>query len=503
MTATKNANWFQVDKEGLAAVLGGRPKGTIVTELVQNAWDEDSKVVTVELTIPEGTRGKARLVVTDDNPDGFKDLTHAYTLFAASAKKDDATKRGRFNLGEKLVLAICDEATVVSTTGAVEFTAKGGRRDIDVRRDFGSAISATIRLTKAEVTDALASLRALIQPAGVETIINGEPLPHRTPSHTFHATLKTEISDDEGILRERERKTEVRLYEPLEGETPSIYEIGIPVVEYDGHYHVDIQQKVPLSLDRNNVKPAYKKAIHRLVLDHTFDTLDSDTASSAWVAEALPTASDEAVRKVFSERFGDKAVAFDPSNPEANKRAVEQGFSVVHGRSLPKDVWTRVKDLNLAPAAGKAIQTRPEWGDGEGESERDAAVPEDKITDGCRAVEDYAKRLSLALIGYEVTVRFVSVRPGEHNHQYAAWFGGRTLTFNVGRLGWAWFNSPSQCAVDDLLIHEFAHDRAKDHYTDEFHSECTRLGAKLADRLRGAALRGDIDSLTLSTLVPC
>jgi 3-(3-hydroxy-phenyl)propionate hydroxylase len=33
----------------------------------------------------------------------LSDLTHAFTLFAESAKKGDAEKRGRFNLGEKLV----------------------------------------------------------------------------------------------------------------------------------------------------------------------------------------------------------------------------------------------------------------------------------------------------------------------------------------------------------------------------------------------------------------
>lgn len=498
MTKTTANNWFTVDKEGLAQLLGGRPKGTIVTELVQNAWDEDSSVVTVSLTIPEGTRGKAHLVVTDDNPDGFKDLTHAYTLFASSAKKGDATKRGRFNLGEKLVLAICDSATVRSTKGAVHFSKDKGRVDAkNDRTEAGSVIDAIIRLTKAEVDEALETLRSLIQPAGVVTTINGEPLPARTPVKSFEASLDTEVSDEDGILRRSVRKTKVDLYDPLPGEKPHIYEIGIPVVEYDGGYHVDIQQKVPLSLDRNNVRPAYKKAIHRLVLDHTFDSIDAESANAGWVTDALPEASDAAVKKVITERFGEKVVAFDPSNPEANKRAVDQGFTVVHGRSLSRDVWSRVKDQGLIAPAGRVIQTRPEWGTGEGETERDATVPDEKLTDGCRAVEAYAKALSWALLGYEVTVRFVSVRPGEANHQYAAWFGQRTVTFNIGRLGWAWFNAASQTAVDELLIHEFAHDRVSDHFTSDFYDECCRLGAKLAHRLR----QGDALYLHTAALV--
>jgi hypothetical protein len=32
---------------------------------------------------------------------------------------------------------------------------------------------------------------------------------------------------------------------------------------------------------------------------------------------------------------------------------------------------------------------------------------------------------------------------------------------------------------DELMIHEFAHHRAADHYSEEFHEACCELGAKL------------------------
>ena len=62
-------------------------------------------------------RNKALLVVEDDAPEGFKDLSHAFTLFADSAKKINPEQRGRFNLGEKLVLAISDEVTIRTSKG--------------------------------------------------------------------------------------------------------------------------------------------------------------------------------------------------------------------------------------------------------------------------------------------------------------------------------------------------------------------------------------------------
>ena len=45
--------------------------------------------------------------------------------------------------------------------------------------------------------------------------------------------------------------------------------MGIPVVETGDRYHVDVQQKVPLNMDRDNVTPAYLRAIRVAVLNAT------------------------------------------------------------------------------------------------------------------------------------------------------------------------------------------------------------------------------------------
>ena len=94
---------FLVDKKGLAKLLERRGKAFILHELLQNAWDENT--TRVDVTAEWLGDRTVRVTVVDDKPEGFADLTHAYTLFAESAKKTDPTKRGRFNLGEKLVIA--------------------------------------------------------------------------------------------------------------------------------------------------------------------------------------------------------------------------------------------------------------------------------------------------------------------------------------------------------------------------------------------------------------
>ncbi|MCI0538276.1 MAG: ATP-binding protein [Verrucomicrobiales bacterium] len=69
-------NWFEVDKEGLAKILARKGKEFILFELVQNAWDE-AGVTKVLVSLEYRDRNKALLVVEDDAPEGFKDLSHA------------------------------------------------------------------------------------------------------------------------------------------------------------------------------------------------------------------------------------------------------------------------------------------------------------------------------------------------------------------------------------------------------------------------------------------
>ena len=120
----KMNNWFEVDKQGLAQILERKGKEFALFELIQNAWDERG-VTKVIVALEQCGRNKARLVVEDDAPEGFKDLSHAFTLFADSAKKTNPEQRGRFNLGEKLVLAISDEVTIRTTKGGIRFDAEG------------------------------------------------------------------------------------------------------------------------------------------------------------------------------------------------------------------------------------------------------------------------------------------------------------------------------------------------------------------------------------------
>src|SRR4030042_143740 len=108
----KTKDWFSVSKDGLKELQAGKPKSHIARELIQNAWDEN---ITACQVTTELVRGKAIIIVADDNPEGFKDLTDSFTLFKHTQKRDDPTKRGRFNMGEKQAFSVCDYAKIVTT----------------------------------------------------------------------------------------------------------------------------------------------------------------------------------------------------------------------------------------------------------------------------------------------------------------------------------------------------------------------------------------------------
>lgn len=468
--------WFDVDKKGLAQIAERRGgKAFVLYELVQNAWDEHTTVVNVEV-VPEDGVPKAWITISDNNPDGFKELRHAWTMFAASAKKADPEKRGRFNLGEKLVLALCDEASIRTTTGSVTFDHRGRTESKRRATDVGSIFNGLVRMTREEMDEAIQAMQRVIPPPGIRTYLNGHEIPIRKPMRTVHETLATEVADHEGVLRPSRRRTTVHLYEPRPGETPTLYEMGIPVVELEGvPFHVEVTQKVPLNMERDNVTPAYRAAIRELVLEHACDSLSTNDMAEPWVTAAIgPNTPPEAVEAVLSARFTDKRVAYDPSDEEANKRAVVAGFQVVHGGSLPSAAWARAKELGLVQPAGKVTPGHRQQFSPDGREVR--RIPRSEWTAGMAVVADFYRTMAAEILGIVIDVEFVA----DLAIKYPAMYGDRTLTLNKTRLGNAFFQRNVDEAVVALGIHELAHEKVSNHLSDEFHEECCRIGARLA-----------------------
>jgi hypothetical protein len=490
--------WFDVDKAGLARLIARRGKRFVVFELLQNCWDQQVNHVHLSLEKLPGQR-MVTISVEDDDPDGFKDLTHAFTLFAPSTKLDDPEKRGRFNLGEKLVLALCDEAEIITTTGGVRFDA-AGRHRLRRTRDKGSLFVGRLRMTNEEFDDCVDGVHTLLPPPGIATTVEirtrqgvastSVELVERRALAARTVALPTEIADADGVLRRTNRNTLMSIYEPKPGEVGTLYEMGIPVVETGDAYHVNIGQKIPLNFERDNVTPAYARTVHTVTLNVMHDQItNADIANSAWVRNALGDrdVAPAAVQSMVKLRFGDKAVTYDPSDPEANKLAIVAGYHVVHGNQLSKAEWENVRRTDLLPAAGKVTPSPKPYSD-------DPDAPMVKVIDPADMTEaevlvlTTVRRVTKAMLGFEPSVQLVST-----SNNFAAAYGGRCLDLNQRRLGKAWFQDCfeqgrlTERAIA-LLIHECAHEYSDDHLSRAFYDALCTVGAKLALALQNPAL---------------
>jgi len=472
------SNWFDVSKSGLKKIQSEKNKFFIIQELVSNAFDEKVKSVDIELSPVKNSR-HWELFVGDDSPDGFKDLAHAYTLFAESYKKGNVKQRGRFNLGEKFALAMFRKARIISTKGSVIFNEDGSRTSSSKKTESGTKFIGEIKLTEAEANDLLRACQEIIVPKGVELNVMGVPRYYETPKFAFETTLPTIIADEEGNLKKTSHKTFVEVY-PKSQEKGKIFELGIPVVDVDIDYDVNVMQKVPLNKDRDNVTPAYRKQLATEVLNNCFTDLSEEQVKAGWVTDALEDAEEEAVADVLTKKHGDDAVVFDPNDPEANKKAQADGRQVIYGGSYNSKVWDKIRSTSESTGSFKSSGSysafaSPEFQGGAEE------LPLEKYTDGMKQVVAYTKKVHKELIGIDVEV---SLHDGDGAN---ASYNGRIprISFFWKVLGRAWFNlDVNRVDIDRLLIHEFGHYYCSDHLDTNYYKALCKLGAKFVDKVR-------------------
>lgn len=464
---------FEVDRRGMSQVFGDKALDRAVLELLSNAQDEH--VTRIDVLVEPVGHGLYRIRVEDDSPEGFRNLSDAYTLFVPSYKKPDATKRGRFNFGEKWVVAACVEASIVTTTGGVRFDADG-RHSLHQKREAGTLFEGTMRSNRDRFDEAIARLKRIIPDKGVTVTVNGETIPRRTPVVSFEESLPTVVSDDEGVLKTAIRKTTVIVYEVQDGEVAAIHELGVPVVETGDQYHYDVRQRVPLSLDRDNVPPSYLRKVRTAVLDRTASLLSDEQASEDWVNEALEKASPEAVATVMDSRFGEMRATADPSDREAERRLKGQGYEIIPSGAFSKEAWGNIRRSGAVLPAGRLSPTPPLSRTSKDGIDIDPLEVRDR-TPGMLRVEAYAKLVARKCLGMDIKVGFT----GDPKYTFGACYGGHKLKFNVFRLGYSWFDRPPAATweIERLLIHELGHEKG-DHLEAAYDDALCEVGARLS-----------------------
>ena len=472
--------WFNVDRKGLQKLALRRGFEYVLFELYQNAADTETK--DIEMWFQHVGGRKYQISCLDQDPDGFKDLSHAYTMFADSEKKSDPTKRGRFNLGEKLVLACCYRAQIATTTGTVTFN-EDGTRDVKKRsgREAGSFFAGDIKnlIQFEDYQQAVDEFNRLIPKKGTTVRLNGTPIMRPKLLRSVTARLQTHIANADGLLVRTERETTVDIYEPKHG-WGWIYEMGIPVVETGDKYSYDVQQKVPVSLDRDNVPPGYLKKLRTVVFNEMWDNLTPDDVNSSLVKDATESSDvlSGAVNHFVDLKFGTKRVIYDPSDAEANKLAVVQGYQVAHGGTLSKEQWDNVRKAGAMLPAGQVTPSPKPFSPG---GKPLALLKE--ITSNHRRLEKYVRFMAWQSMAVEVSVIWANDAGWGFAGCYAksSPLSPGVIHINVAAFESGTWTGSVNMRIDDFLIHEFGHEHCGDHLDERYHADLTRLGAAFKD----------------------
>ena len=479
MSTTKN--WFEVDRQGLKQLQDGKPKTFLLRELIQNAFDE--KITTCKVNIKLLNR-ITTIIVEDDSPEGFKDLKDSYTLFADTYKRRDSEKRGRFNLGEKQAFSICDSAMIITTTGGVLFD-KNGRKFLRRKRPVGSQITLTLKMAPMENRDLYDYCQEILVPKGIKFEVDYDIqlpgdykkiIPYIEPHEIFKTRLQTEI-EREGAFRATTRETNVHIH-GAKNKQAFLYEMGLPVCEIDCDYSIDVQQKVPLSADRDSVRPSFLKALYGEVLNQTHEEIEEERSSNLWVRTGFASdrATDEAIKNITTKRFGEKAAIANNFDPKANDEAISKNYNVIQGSEMDKEEWNQIKKVGALETTTKLFGTDPtaDW------EFVDSTPIQSKIG-------KWIEKMAKDILNLELKVKFMScTAPGV---TMVADYGGDTksgtIRFNVPRLPATHWELDKDGTINKnllgLTIHELGHSRGW-HYEHSYHDCLTELGSKLTKK---------------------
>jgi len=439
---------FEVDVEGMKELQGGRDLWRLVKELPVNVFDECARDDVVQRPTvchvtanPIKGRRAVRVTVEDDGQ-GFQHLEDAYTLFRSTPKRGQPEVAGRFNMGEKEIMALAYEGRIETTSGTVEFPRSGDRKVSKRRkRAAGTYIALDLPAKVDEIQACVTMLRRLVPPLGLRFTVNGEEIGRPQEIARTQSCLNTVIQTRPGEpLKTGYRTTDIVIYEPAD-EGAWLFELGCPVQRIEAPYSADVRQKVPMPPERDTVSNYFLQDIYAAVLNATVDLLTVSDTGEDWMKQALEDSDtrSETVQKAARLRFGDKVVLWS-SNPVANEEAIEAGYVVV-----PPQVLSKAEREGYKRAGFK--YSSDEFG------VTPVSVDEVKPDEDMLRVAAYARALARHLVGLDgLTVRFYRLPRAK----YVATYRVGLLSFNVATLPRDFFGRIT-ADVTDLILHELGH----------------------------------------------
>lgn len=453
----KTKNWFDVSKDGLKKLQLGKPMHYAIRELLQNAMDEDTTRIDVDSTYENG---RAEFVVIDDSSMGFRDLSDAYTLFQPTYKQENPEKRGRFNLGEKQAFSICEEATIITTTGSIIFD-KRGRHTNTRRTQKGTEVHIIIKIKKTGYESILSEISKYIMPKQIDYRINGAKINRIESKSSYPAKLLTEFEKN-GIMRQAERETIIDIIEPLDKSI--LYEMGIPVIEIDCDYSINVQQRIPLGVDRETVKPIFMKELFAEVLKRTKEELPEESSGASWVRMGMTMIDrmdKETVDLIIKKRYGEKALVSNPSDPISIDDAISNDYNVVRGNEMNREEWETVRRFGSLQSTSDVFK----------HATTDTPTITE-LTPDMMTFKDLTIQLGKEYMGIDVSVSFFrdgQMVAGQYDREM------KHVSFNLAKVD---VRRPFAVESVALIFHELAHEKGQ-HTEEGYHEALSLMCAKL------------------------
>lgn len=336
---------FEVDLRGFLELEGGKPALRLAVELVANAFDEARGYVpdrkkpsysAVSLAHQNNPRG-VLLTVADDGP-GFLNEADVYTLYGSTPKRGVVTVGGRFNLGEKQVIAVARWARVRTNAVTVEFA--DGKREVTRHRAEhvpGTIIEALMPWSLKDMAEVREGLGRVLPPEGLNYMVDGVRVERPPTKCQVQVTLPT-VKLIDGVMRPTTAKTAVSV---LKTQQPTLFELGIPVCdlsELGFPWSLDVQQKVPVPPSRDAVSTTYQFRLIGSVLEAAamdgISLLTQDDQGAPFIRAALEYFRDpNALRATIESAFGPNPIR-PSADPRWNHAAEEAGMTVLPKKAL-------------------------------------------------------------------------------------------------------------------------------------------------------------------------
>jgi|GEM_PF-3629164 hypothetical protein len=478
---TEYKDWFAFDSQKQASRVRGLLFGHVLKELLANSLDAGATSTTLNCEPADASRkdragNRAFTVECRDNGGGCCD-PEILRRVGSTTSDQSASKRGRFGRGLIDVISICERAEIRTLGHRLAF--QPGRCVISAIRNHeaGLAFEGLLRHPGAEEAELKRFFESIILPEGVEFEFNGVRVPHRETFRTAaNVRLPTPLLDPKTeTVRSQRMPTEVGLVAKF-GETPMIYELGIPVDDapWSLPYDINVMQKTPLDIDRNMLPDKYKAQVVAELVEPSSDLYEELTRKEGKAppeiadkpdnAKRLSESAQTAIVEAHLKTSRDLILRRNPLDDDDLSESQElegRGYLPVNRGHLPSGLSALLEDCptvhkthdEKCKALSRSTDSFPK------ETARQAA---------CLRVFG---EIASALVGSPVRCERIQGEGFE-----GAWQDG-DLGLNID-VPFLWDNPLGEKALG-VLVHECAHANVSGH-CPAFEMESAQLGARLA-----------------------